>query len=568
MDLPGGSYSAALGATTTASDHTHEYVEIDTTFYNDCRHLPSTASVCLSIKRVFGEDEDRRIMNPRRDYAGVFRIETSNIDKYKGIQDLELDNVKIAKVNIKAEKVTISEEGKIRRQQQHDPNDLLVTLRFADTFPLNKIGDEEILAKIIDLNIGSIKRAPQKHFDRKKMEFSGNKFFILKNVSPDDRQKIPEELVFENATFGKLAIGLSHRYQIRFCSFCGKKHDAICKVRQKVDQLKAEREALISQKPLSLRVCGDSTVRYLNENAVQGEVDSMCGGTTGNLLNALDVDDNLEAKETVVFVSGVNEKKSNYSTAEYIYTLKVIRERVVHLLNTSGKKLAIVPPPKLSGFLSAEETTKEEIFQEHLQMLESSGVKIWENPIEAYEEVDGMHEHPSPEQSIQLCKFISQMLQADFSIPLFLKSATEDVFALPNKYWHVNSLYKYGCGACNSRIKNKWFNICDQCKQAAASDEEVQVKLKWFNSRVETLMPHLHDIHEEPSDDEWKCDDCEIVFQELKELRAHYKENHPESDSVSFKRKKSAKQNGVKDDEKKSRRSQVKGFPNKALGKK
>ena len=169
---------------------------------------------------------------------------------------------------------------------------------------------------------------------------------------------------------------------------------------------------------------------------------------------------------------------------------------------------------------------------------------------------------------MKLCKFMSQMLQSDFNIPLFLKSATEDVFALPNKCWHVNSLYKYGCGACNSRIKNKWFNICDLCKQASATDEEVQVKLKWFYSRVETLMPHLHEIDEEASDDEWKCDDCQIVFQELKELRSHYKENHSESDSVSFKRKKSAKQNGTKEDDKKSRRSQVKGVPNKSLGKK
>ena len=58
MDSPGGSYSAALGGTSTTNDHTHEYVEIDTTFYNDCRHLPTTAAVCLGIKRVFGEDED------------------------------------------------------------------------------------------------------------------------------------------------------------------------------------------------------------------------------------------------------------------------------------------------------------------------------------------------------------------------------------------------------------------------------------------------------------------------------------------------------------------------------
>ena len=564
MDSSSFSYSGAVGAATT-SDFIHEYVEIDTTFYNDCRHLPSDAQVCLAIKRVFGEDEERRTMAPRRDNDGVFRIETPNMERYKDIQDLELDNVKIGKVSIKTEKVFISENGKIRRQQQHDPNDLLVTLRFADTFPLNKIDDEAIISEIIKLNVGAIKRAPQKHFDRKKMEYSGNKFFVLKNVPPGERHKIPEEFRFENQAFGKLSITLSHRHQLRFCSFCGKKHDAVCKVRQKVDQLKAEREALKVQKGLPLKICGDSTARYFNETAVQGDVESMCGGTTGNLLNALDVDDDLQSKEAVVFISGVNEKKATYTTAEYIYTLKIIRERVASLLHNSGKKLAILPPPKTSGFLSAEETVKEEIFQEHLQYLESSGIKIWPNPIEAYEEVDSGHEHPSPEQSTKLCKYINDMLLTDFKIPLFLKSATEDVFALPNKYWHVTSLYKYGCAACSSKAKNKWYNICDLCKQAAATDKEVQAKVKWFDSRVEALMPHLDETGEELSDDEWKCDECEIFFTEITDLKTHFKESHPGSNNVNFKRKKSVKPKSVKDDEKKNRRSQAKGVPSKGL---
>ena len=33
-----------------------------------------------------------------------------------------------------------------------------------------------------------------------------------------------------------------------------------------------------------------------------------------------------------------------------------------------------------------------------------------------------------------------------------------------------------------------------------AVDKEVQAKVKWFNSRVVILMPHLHDTDEEPSD--------------------------------------------------------------------
>ena len=81
-----------------------------------------------------------------------------------------------------------------------------------------------------------------------------------------------------------------------------------------------------------------------------------------------------------------------------MYTLKKIRERVSYLLSNAGKGIAVLPPPKPRGFLSAEDSVKEEIFQEHLETMESHGVKVWENPITTYEEDDGLH--PSPEQSL------------------------------------------------------------------------------------------------------------------------------------------------------------------------
>lgn len=555
-----GSYSNA--AASGLAGQVHDFVEIDTTYYNDCRHLPTTAAVCHAIKTVFGTDEDRRTIAPRRENAGVYRLEVADIEKYKGVEDLEVQGVKIAKVVIRREKVVVSETGQIRRQREHDPNDLFIKLVGADSFPLNQITDEEIVDAILDMDLGQIKRAPQRLRDRRKMEFTGDKFFVLKNVSTEDRQRIRREFIFDSPTFGKLAIRLNHRFQIRFCSYCGKMHDAVCPVREKVEALRAQKAVMTAQKSLPLKVIGDSTIRYLNETAVQGDVEAMSGGTTGNLLNALDVDENLQTKETVVLVSGSNEKKARYSPAEYIYTLKKIRERVSCLLSNSKKNVALIPPPAPKDFASAEEEVREEIFKEHLQQMKEGGIKVWDNPIDQYDEDDGMH--PSPDQSLTLSKFISENLESAFKTPFLMASATEEVTALPNKYWHVTSFYKFGCGACSSRTRNKWYNICDDCKQAASTDEGVQEKVKWYTSRVDELMPALRapDGEVDSSDDELRCEECDVVFLEMKDVKAHFKESHPGA-ALKFKRGKTSSCNVTDDGKNGSRRKKT--VPQKSL---
>ena len=124
--------------------------------------------MCLAIKRVFGEDDDRRLHGPRSYDAGVWRIESANLDLYRSTDVLSLDNVNVAKVTIRREKVQVTENGRVQRRRERDPNDLLITLRDADSFPLNQISDDEIIEAILDWNIGTIKRAPQKQFDNEK----------------------------------------------------------------------------------------------------------------------------------------------------------------------------------------------------------------------------------------------------------------------------------------------------------------------------------------------------------------------------------------------------------------
>jgi hypothetical protein len=80
----------------------------------------------------------------------------------------------------------------------------------------------------------------------------------------------------------------------------------------------------------------------------------MSGATTGNILNSLEVDDDRDNVQQIVMVTGSNEKKSNLTAEEYLYTLKIIRERVALMINDK-KEIAMVPPPKGTGFLSPEE---------------------------------------------------------------------------------------------------------------------------------------------------------------------------------------------------------------------
>ncbi len=538
-----------------ATETIHEYVELDTTFFNDCRHLPPTATVILAVQRTFGEDDDRRIIYPPKGNDGVWKVETSNMEMYRKHKELLLNEERIARVSIRNEKITILENGKVQRRNVRNANDLLITLRYADSFPLSKIKDEDIIQAIVDLDIGSIKRAPQKQFDRSTGEFTGNKYFVLEGVSPEDRSKIPNEFAFNVEGLGKLLMSLSHRHQLRFCGFCGKKHDAVCAVRQKVDEMKKERDALKEEKNFSLRICGDSTIRYANEAAVAGNVEAMSGATTGNILNSLEVDDH--ESEQIVFITGSNEKKSsNVTTPEYLYTLKKIKERVLNLLE-NNKKVAIVPPPKPVVFLDAEVEVRDEFYRNHLTELANNGVMVWENPIEHYEEDWG--EHPSPDQTAELWKYVAEKVKAELGLDMLLKSATDDVIALPNKYWHVQSFYKYGCGACNSKEKNKWFSICDICKEAAKNDEVVKKQEEEYASRLEEIFNEENpSLEVESEGDELKCDTCNVVFTEITDLRKHFKESHPET-TMKFKRSRQNKDDG----ETKGRR--VKKNPTKSL---
>ena len=533
---------------------THEFVEIDLTSTNDCYNLPVAAKVSRAIRNTFGEDDDRVIIAPRRGNAGIWRIETSNIDIYRPAKELLYEGVPLGTVAIKSEKITVKEDGQVIRKFQRSPHDLLITLRDADSNLLRHVTNDQILEKIVELGVGKIKKSVQRQIDRVSGEYTGNKYFVLENVLPENRAQIPDSFVFEVASIGKLKMWLNHRHQLRRCWFCGEKHDAVCKIREKVDELVSEREKMRTEEGIKIKTYSDSTLRYANQTSLQSDIDAMSGATLGNIINAIGVDtENIEIPN-VILLSGTNEKKMTVTPAEYISSLKTIRERAAEVVKTK-QNVAWITPPKPVGLLSPDEIARDEVFEKHIKQMEDVGVKVWRNPIEGYDEDWGSH--PSIVQTADLLEYINKRVHEDFNVSYQLPSATKEVLALPTKYKYVTPLYKYGCGACGKKDRNRWTNICDNCK-TDAQDEAIISLAEDFAKRVAEIEDLENPTLEVASDDDsLRCETCEVTFQEISDLRQHFKDAHP---GTNYKR---TKHNTTGDGKKGGRR--VKPVPTKSI---
>ena len=91
---------------------THEYIEVDTTAMNDPYHIPTSAEVNLAIHRTCGDDPDRNVFGAGPGRVGMYRIETKNIEQYRNLHELKVDehSPPIAAISIKNERIMIRSE--------------------------------------------------------------------------------------------------------------------------------------------------------------------------------------------------------------------------------------------------------------------------------------------------------------------------------------------------------------------------------------------------------------------------------------------------------------------------
>lgn len=456
-----------------------KYVEIDGTACNDCYSLPDTAKVVHAVSSRFTEDRSKRLVSRGH---GIWRIETQNTDLYKDVEFLEYGDEKVAKVAIREEKTFLNSDGKLVRRSNDDRSDeLLVTLYQADTERFSEINEKDIYDKIVHMGVGHVKKGLTQQMMLRSDIPNGNLYFILKGVSDTDKERIPPSFEFPSEKYGTLRMWVNFRGKKRRCFFCSCFHDdSGCPTRDKIRMMEGERDALKEKNgnKFAVKMYGDSTLRHVSQKALACDVDAMSGGTTGNVLNAIDIDNNDDIPH-VIICAGQNELNPRHTREEFVWMQKCKNERLINL--AKKKTVTVLSPPKQS-FLDAEGQVRERLYRENLVTLAKS-VNIIENPLEGYEADDGRH--PSSEQTRVLIEHLDAKLAEH--VKLLLPSAPRDLFVSDRYYGSVQALYKYGCAACSDRSQNKWSLLCDLCSTKASSDADVVKSVKKIAKLVTDL---------------------------------------------------------------------------------
>ena len=523
------------------------YVELDLSAGFDCYRIKSLtrAELVHAIEKRFSGDETKRVIAPVRRDDTLWKIETEEIDMYKGTDSLVNENNEvIATVAVKKKYSHRTPEGRVFWSEKRNPpgghrqsgeTDVLITLYEANTDKFRHVTNEMLTTEIVKMGAGEMKKSVRPQPACPGSTVPGkNKFFVLQNV---DRSKIsPFFTFYDNETDTNVRMFLNYYGKPRQCNFCAETHEGDCMLKKKIRALEDERrEASEPAGKLPIKTYSDSTLRHVREQALSSDVDAMSGGTMGNILNAMEVDHGNSDVANVIMVAGTNELHRRMETEEFVLVVDNTVKRISEV--AKSRKLALLPPPVHVKSLDTLEQAKREYLTEALDTASENGVTVLANPIDSYDDDEGRH--PTREQTITIINFLDEQAKRLFNTPLKLKSATDDVICAPRFYKGTTPLYRFGCSGCNDRSQNKWPNLCNACQALARHDPATLAKAAAIQTRATEIYdlanpPMAVEVPSDGNDDQLSdggdltCPHCSTTMENSAALNQHFKTHHPE----------------------------------------
>lgn len=518
-------------AATPPSVDAPEIVQLDFSHARDVyqyRKL-SVAEVVMAVRHTFGEDDTRRLIAPRRKDDTLWTIETDNINQYKGV-DMVRDGGEndVATIEIKQTVVVRSNDGisstiKYVKTGVKQDGDLLLTFVHADTRQFRHITDIELTRMVVNLGIGRIKKGVQMQPIRGTREPSGNKFLVLENVKDEDKKNIPPSFDFPRVQGRGGRMWINYYGKPRRCNFCNDFHDVsvpVCPIETIVRNMEVERD----RTERKIKAYSDSTLRLVRQSALTSDVDTMSGGTTGNVLNAVEIDKSCDNIENIVIVAGQNELHKRMTNEEFLWISRSKERRLTKL--AEKKKIAVMSPP-IQHFLDPVSEAREEILRASLAKLRDAGsILLWENPVDVFD--DDWGKHPSAVQTKTIINFIDKECRQAFGAPFILDSATEDVLTT-KLYTGVNSLYKFGCAGCDGKAKNRWINLCNDCTASLEDDDQVKADAEKLLERADAIYDAANpgiNSEMEVDDVTLVCPGCGVSFNDGSDMKKHFDTHH------------------------------------------
>ena len=519
------------------------FVEIDVTSCLNCYDVANikNAQIVHAVELQFPADKSRRLRALKGQNSGKWRLSSKNPNLYKNIPFLLYRGQNLGSVRIVTEERVVNSQGDIQFVRKRDDRfngvgstedrgaELLITLVGADEPRFEHVSDEELIERIVNMGVGNIKIPVRQQTFKGTSEYTGNKYFVLKDLKPGDKEKLSEHFDFFDEVRGGMGrMWLSWFGKKRSCFHCKQTHEGECPLMALASKLQEERDGvkLENNNILPIKTYANSELRRASQDSLVSDVDCMSGGSTGNILNAMEIDPH--PSPIAVVVAGQNELRRTMDTDEFLWVLAKSGERMATL--AKDRKLLLIPPPVENSTLP-EPKIREEFFHEHLMRVNmNENIQVVDNPLEGYSDDGG--QHPSREETETLIRYIDAQTKNFFSTPYILPSATAESLATTGLYSKVTGLYKYGCSGCSSKSKNKWYNLCTECRSSAQEDEGIRKQIEEFDERVEKFMLINHpDLRQDTvnSPEVLSCPHCDTEFESGEQIRSHFKDNHPEA---------------------------------------
>lgn len=533
-DTPAGSAS---------NQQDNVYVEIDVTACLNCYEVAGikNAQIVHAVELQFPADNSRRLRALKGQNNGKWRLSSKNPNLYKDIDFLLYRGQKLGVVRLVTEERVVNLQGEIRFVRKRDDRvngvgvtddrdaELLITLVGADEPRFEHVSDEELIERIVNMGVGNIKIPVRQQTFKGTSEYTGNKYFVLKDLKPGDKEKLSDHFDFFDEVKGGMGrMWLSWFGKRRSCFHCKKIHEGECPLMVLASKLQEERDSEKSKNNniLPIKTYANSELRRVSQNSLMSDVDCMSGGSTGNILNAMEIDPH--PSPIAVVVAGQNELRRTMDTDEFLWILAKSGERLATL--AKDRKMLLIPPPIENSMLS-EPKIREEFFHEHLGKLNMiENIQVVDNPLDEYSDDGG--QHPSRAETEVLVRYIDEQTRKFYGTPYILPSATSESLASTDLYSNVTGLYKYGCSGCSSKARNKWYNLCTECRSAVQEDADIRKQIEEFEERVEQfLLANNPDLQQQTvgSPEVLSCPHCDTEFVSGEQIRNHFKDNHPEA---------------------------------------
>lgn len=436
------------------------YLQLDTRFPEWNFRQVTDLEIVEALEIEFPNDMTKSVEDLGRynkSLQGIFRVDSADYDPYTG-----------ASLSIRGRQIPFT-PWRRRPRDTNGPRGpsfrpgrregTLITIYQAFRLEHRTIDNDKFDQAFEALNVEIIKPSlPQL---RKGTSVLNNNRYLVVEVldgKEDVKKRIGSRIVVEGKSFNIMYDGLE-----KHCWTCMRTHGRDCPIKARNDFLRQQRQVTNKRK-----IYSTSSLRNVNQLALNTDVACMSGGGLGHIVNAIKHD---VKHEEIIIAAGTNELMQPGDLSEFVFTVERSVEKLRAITEEMSTSLVLPSIPLPTPHLKA----KFKFFEETVRGIEKLNVI---KPVNI--EYAGIH--PTEDGTRAILKHIDDTFGNEVII-----NGAEEADLTRRRYQQVQALYKVGCKACDSPDLTP--HLCGTCQQAFTTTDATALKTMIDNETDEAFPP-------------------------------------------------------------------------------